>query len=90
MVRYEAATTTKAALMFFLTGASGSGKSASLPGLRAALPGIDWRDFDEFGVPLRVRQSGDHSRPGAGFKRRSKISSVAKIRVLSVALSWGK
>jgi hypothetical protein len=51
MVRYEAATTTKAALMFFLTGASGSGKSASLPGLRAALPGIDWRDFDEFGVP---------------------------------------
>ena len=37
--------------MFFLTGASGSGKSASLPGLRAALPEIDWRDFDEFGVP---------------------------------------
>ena len=41
----------KAAQMFFLTGASGSGKSASLPGLRAALPTIDWRDFDEFGVP---------------------------------------
>ena len=37
--------------MFFLTGASGSGKSASLPGLRAALPTMDWRDFDEFGVP---------------------------------------
>jgi len=37
--------------MFFLTGASGSGKSASLPGLRAALPAMDWRDFDEFGVP---------------------------------------
>jgi hypothetical protein len=37
--------------MFFLTGASGSGKSASLPGLRAALPTVDWRDFDEFGVP---------------------------------------
>jgi hypothetical protein len=37
--------------MFFLTGASGSGKSASLPGLRAALPKMDWRDFDEFGVP---------------------------------------
>jgi hypothetical protein len=40
-----------AAMIFFLTGASGSGKSASLPGLRAALPSIDWRDFDEFGVP---------------------------------------
>ena len=37
--------------MLFLTGASGSGKSASLPGLRAALPKMDWRDFDEFGVP---------------------------------------
>jgi len=37
--------------MFFLTGASGSGKSASLPGLRTALPSIDWHDFDEFGVP---------------------------------------
>jgi hypothetical protein len=36
---------------FFLTGASGSGKSASLPGLQAALPTMDWRDFDEFGVP---------------------------------------
>ena len=38
-------------MMFFLTGASGSGKSASLPGLRVALPRMDWRDFDEFGVP---------------------------------------
>ena len=38
-------------MMFFLTGASGSGKTASLPGLRAALPNMDWRDFDEFGVP---------------------------------------
>src|SRR5262245_21606468 len=38
-------------MLFFLTGASGSGKSASLPGLRAALPTMDWRDFDEFGVP---------------------------------------
>jgi hypothetical protein len=41
----------KGAKMFFVTGASGSGKSASLPGLRVALPTIDWRDFDEFGVP---------------------------------------
>jgi hypothetical protein len=37
--------------MFFLTGASGSLESASLPGLRAALSRIDWRNFDEFGVP---------------------------------------
>jgi hypothetical protein len=32
-------------MMFFVTGASGSGKSAGLPGLRAALPTMDWRDF---------------------------------------------
>ena len=38
-------------MMFFVTGASGSGKSACLPGLRAAFPEMDWRDFDEFGVP---------------------------------------
>jgi len=38
-------------MMFFITGASGAGKSASLPGLRAALPDMEWRDFDEFGVP---------------------------------------
>jgi hypothetical protein len=37
--------------LFFLTGASGSGKSACLPGLRAALSTLDWRDFDEFSVP---------------------------------------
>lgn len=40
-----------AAMMFIVTGASGSGKSASLPGLRATFPSIDCRDFDEVGVP---------------------------------------
>lgn len=39
-------------MLFFVTGASGSGKSASLPGLRAGLPEIDWHDFDERGVPV--------------------------------------
>jgi hypothetical protein len=38
-------------MLFLLTGASGSGKSATLPSLRAALPTMDWRDFDAFGVP---------------------------------------
>jgi hypothetical protein len=38
-------------MMFIVTGASGSGKSASLPGLRASFPDIDWRDLDEVGVP---------------------------------------
>jgi len=38
-------------MMFIVIGASGSGKSASLPGLRATFPDIDWRDFDEVGVP---------------------------------------
>jgi hypothetical protein len=42
---------TKPQMMFIVTGASGSGKSACLPGLRATIPSIDWRDFDEFGVP---------------------------------------
>lgn len=37
--------------MFFVTGASGSGKTACLSGLRDALPGMDWHDFDEVGVP---------------------------------------
>ena len=43
--------TGQTAMMFIVTGASGSGKSACLPGLRATFPSIDWRDFDEFGVP---------------------------------------
>jgi hypothetical protein len=38
-------------MVFFITGASGSGKSAALPGLRAAFPDMDWRDFDAVGVP---------------------------------------
>ncbi len=38
-------------MLFFVTGASGSGKSACLPGLRQTLPDIDWHDFDELGVP---------------------------------------
>jgi hypothetical protein len=38
-------------MLFVITGASGAGKSACLPGLRATLPSIDWRDFDDFGVP---------------------------------------
>jgi len=46
-----AGTRGKAPMMFIVTGASGSGKSACLPGLRATFPSIDWRDFDEFGVP---------------------------------------
>lgn len=38
-------------MLFFILGASGSGKTAALPGLRAALGEIRWHDFDENGVP---------------------------------------
>lgn len=38
--------------MFFLvTGASGSGKSACLPGIRELLPDLAVHDFDSIGVP---------------------------------------
>lgn len=39
-------------MMYFVTGASGSGKTTALPGLADALPEIDWHDFDDVGVPL--------------------------------------
>jgi hypothetical protein len=38
-------------MVFFVTGASGSGKTACLPNLRELLPDIIMYDFDEIGVP---------------------------------------
>lgn len=38
-------------MLFFITGANGSGKSASLHGLREHRPDIAWYDFDDVGVP---------------------------------------
>ena len=38
-------------MLFFITGASGVGKSACLDGLKAAHPAIAWHDFDSVGVP---------------------------------------
>ncbi len=38
-------------MLFIIGGASGSGKTSCLPGLRHALPEIDWHEFDERGVP---------------------------------------
>lgn len=38
-------------MLFIIGGASGSGKTSCLPGLRQAFPDIDWHDFDEQGVP---------------------------------------
>jgi hypothetical protein len=34
-------------MLFLIMGASGSGKSSTLPGLRQQRPDIDWRDFDD-------------------------------------------
>jgi hypothetical protein len=34
-------------MLFLIMGASGSGKSSSLPGLQQQRPDIDWRDFDD-------------------------------------------
>jgi hypothetical protein len=38
-------------MIFFVTGASGAGKSACLPGLASRLPNVALHDFDEVGVP---------------------------------------
>ncbi|MEX0943561.1 MAG: hypothetical protein WD002_13565 [Pseudomonadales bacterium] len=38
-------------MLLFVTGASGSGKTAVIPGLRKRLPEFDVHDFDERGVP---------------------------------------
>jgi hypothetical protein len=70
-------------MMFFLTGASGSGKSASLPGLRAALPDMDWRDFDAFGVPSpcprewRTQTTERWIRVALDNQRRGKNTGIA-------------
>jgi ABC-type lipoprotein export system ATPase subunit len=34
-------------MLFLIMGASGSGKSSSLTGLKQQRPDIDWRDFDD-------------------------------------------
>ncbi len=38
-------------MLFFITGASGAGKSACLEGLKAVHPDIAWYEFDSVGVP---------------------------------------
>lgn len=38
-------------MLFLVTGASGSGKTACLPMLKELMPEIVWFDFDDFGVP---------------------------------------
>lgn len=38
-------------MLFFITGASGSGKSSCLPGLRERFPEMAWYEFDSGGVP---------------------------------------
>lgn len=41
-------------MLLFVTGASGSGKTAVIPGLRKRLPEFDVHDFDERGVPAEA------------------------------------
>lgn len=38
-------------MLYLVTGASGSGKTACLKRLRELTPTIEWFDFDDFGVP---------------------------------------
>ncbi|MCI0388907.1 MAG: hypothetical protein MOB07_09105 [Acidobacteria bacterium] len=38
-------------MLYFITGASGSGKTACLEALRRRRPDVIWHDFDEVGVP---------------------------------------
>ncbi len=41
-------------MLLFVTGASGSGKTAVIPGLRKKLPAFEIHDFDERGVPAEA------------------------------------
>jgi hypothetical protein len=40
-------------MLYLVTGASGSGKTASLSKLRELKPDISWHDFDDVGVPTK-------------------------------------
>jgi energy-coupling factor transporter ATP-binding protein EcfA2 len=47
-------------MLFLITGASGSGKTACLPALRALMPHVALHDFDERGVPLHADKAWRH------------------------------
>lgn len=47
-------------MLYLISGASGSGKSACLPLLRERLPDIAWHDFDELGVPANANKCWRH------------------------------
>lgn len=64
-------------MLFLITGASGSGKTACIPHLRPLVPGVAVHDFDDMGVPADadavwrqrtteawVRRAVEHQREG--------------------------
>jgi len=67
-------------MMFFVTGANGSGKSASLRGLKTAVPDVIWYDFDDVGVPLNAstfwRQESTEYWISKGLEHQSEGSDV--------------
>jgi len=80
-------------MLFFVTGASGSGKTSVLPGLRASLPQMDWRDFDEIGVPnpcpreWRPRTTEHWLQEALANQRRGRDTGVAGGAILGEILA---
>jgi hypothetical protein len=56
-------------VLFCIMGASASGKSSCLPGLRALFPAIPWYDFHERGVVPPNLPAG--RQPSAGLRQNS-------------------
>src|SRR5882724_3091842 len=69
-------------MIFFVTGASGSGKSACLPRLSELLPEIALHDFDELGVPVdadkawRQRTTEDWLRRGIAYEAQGRSMMI--------------
>jgi gluconate kinase len=80
-------------MIFFVTGASGSGKSACLPRLSELLPGVALHDFDELGVPAdadkiwRQRTTEDWLRRGIANEAQERSTMICGGAVLGEILA---
>lgn len=64
--------------MFFVVGASGSGKSACLPLLKSVLPEYDIHDFDAIGVPEDANKQWRQEATEKWLKRYIKNNTAQK------------
>ncbi len=53
-------------MLYLVTGASGSGKTACLDVLRQRKPQVVWYDFDDVGVPADAASGGGNGRLNIG------------------------